>query len=82
MPASSDHRLAQLDERARKLALEKSHLELVIRLMNRISSDPGLDRVVDNLMRAIVEIIGGTNVALYYWIDERIVYADVIGVRK
>ncbi len=71
--------LARLNERAKKLAQEKSYLQLVIRLMNRVSSASGLEDTVDCMMRNILDVVGGENIILYYWIDGQIFSADVFG---
>jgi methyl-accepting chemotaxis protein len=39
----------------------------------------GLENTIDNMMKNIIDVIGGTNVILYYIIDNEIFYADVIG---
>jgi GAF domain-containing protein/PAS domain-containing protein len=74
--------LERLQERARKLALEKSYLQLVNDLMNSLSSMPGLDNTVDRIIRLILDNIGGVNVAVYYVMDTQIHYADVFGEKK
>jgi PAS domain S-box-containing protein len=71
--------LARLQERARRLALEKSYLQLVNNLMNRLSTVPGLENTVQTILRIILDNIGGTNVSIYYLIDSEIHYADVYG---
>ncbi len=75
-------RLAYLEERIRKLAGEKSEMQLIIHLMNRISALPGLDNMIDNMLQSIVEVVGGDNLILYYRIDDELLYADLLGVRK
>ena len=77
-----DQERARIEERIRKLASEKAYLELVNRLMARISALPGLENMVHNMLQSILDTIGGTNVGLYYWIDKEIHYADVYGERR
>lgn len=72
----------RLQERARKLAQDKSYLQLVNDLMNSLSSVTGLDNVVNRIIRLILDNIGGVNVAVYYVVDSRIHYADVYGGKK
>ncbi len=72
----------KLKQRATKLALDKSYQQLVMQLMGKVSGVSGLDNVVDNMLRSIVDVIGGSNLILYYKIDEDIFYADVYGVKK
>lgn len=71
--------LTRLQERTSKLAREKSYLQVLIRLMSRISEAPGLENTIQNLLRSIPDVIGGINIILYYMIDETIMYCDVFG---
>jgi PAS domain S-box-containing protein len=71
--------LERLEERARKGALDKSYLQLIIRLMNQVSAASGLEGMVECMLRNILDVIGGNNIILYYWIDHDIFYADVFG---
>lgn len=75
-------RLAYLEERAVKLAREKSEMQLIMHLINRISALPGLDNLIHNLLQSIVEVIGGDNLILYYRIDDELFCADLLGIRK
>ena len=74
-------KLAYLEERARTLAQEKSYLQLVMRLINRVSTASGLEDTVDCIMGNILDVIGGVNIILYYWIDGDIFSADVYGTK-
>jgi signal transduction histidine kinase/CheY-like chemotaxis protein len=74
--------LNRLEERVRKLAAEKAALELMNRLMARLTALPGLDRMIESMLQSILDTIGGTNIILYYWIDGRLHYADVYGERQ
>ena len=71
--------LSHLEERARKLALDKSYLQLVINLMNRVSAASGLDDTVDCMLHNILDVVGGANIILYYLSDKDIFYVDVYG---
>ncbi|CAG0980383.1 hypothetical protein ANRL3_02091 [Anaerolineae bacterium] len=73
---------ANLEERARKLAADKSFLQLTIHLMNKLSAVSGLDNVIEDMLRSVSDVIGGTNLILYYRIDNAIYYADVYGTKK
>ena len=57
--------LERLKARAQHNAMEKSYLELVIRLMNRVSTASGLEDTVDCMLRNILDVIGGTDIILY-----------------
>jgi signal transduction histidine kinase/CheY-like chemotaxis protein len=74
--------LNRLKERARKLALDKSYQQLVMQLMSKIGEVSGLENVIDHMLYSIIDVIGGTNISLYYKIDESIFYADVYGIKK
>ncbi|MBA4384628.1 MAG: hypothetical protein C0410_07820, partial [Anaerolinea sp.] len=69
-------------ERARKLAKEKSYLQLIVNLINRLSAAPGLEDTAEAIVRIVLESIGGTKVSLYYFIDMDIFHVDVFGERK
>lgn len=74
--------LTQLEGRAKRLAEDKAYLQLVIRLMNRASAAPGLENTIDNLLKHVVDVIGATNIILYYSIDDQWFYADLYGERR
>lgn len=74
--------LNRLKERTRKLALDKSYQQLVMQLMSKMSEASGLENVIDHMLYSIVDVIGGTNISLYYKIDETIFYADAYGIKK
>ncbi len=78
----SDNEIDALKQRAKKLALEKSYLQLIIQLISRVSGISGLDNTIDKLLHAVVDVIGGANLILYYQIDEAILYADVYGKKQ
>lgn len=72
----------RLEARARKSATDKSFLQLIIRVMNKINAVPGLDNMVANVLLGIAEVIGCTNAILYYRIDDDLFYTDVYGKKK
>jgi len=72
-------KLDHLEERARKLAQDKSYLQLVISLMNRVSAVSGLEDTVDCMLRNILNVVGGATISLYYLIDNELFFADVYG---
>ncbi|MDU0458678.1 MAG: PAS domain S-box protein [Geobacteraceae bacterium] len=74
-------KLVYLEERARKLAREKSYLQLVMRLINRVSAVSGLDDMINCMMRNILDVVGGGNIILYYQIGSEIFSTDVYGNR-
>jgi diguanylate cyclase (GGDEF)-like protein/PAS domain S-box-containing protein len=75
--ASSD--VATLGARIRKLAEDKSNLQLIVRLMERINPLPGVEDMIRALLASIVDTIGGTGIKLYYWIGEELHRVDIEG---
>jgi PAS domain S-box-containing protein len=71
-----------LNERIKKLATEKSYLQLFTHLMSEMNEASGLEDTIQNLLQIILKNIGGSNLIIYYLIDEEIYYADVLGVKK
>ncbi|MEI6559495.1 MAG: ATP-binding protein [Rhodospirillaceae bacterium] len=71
-----------LRERFIRLAQDKSYLQLTIQLMNDVSRTGGVEEVVGRALSGIVEKIGGTNAILYYFAEETIRYADMLGHRE
>ncbi|MBI5141456.1 MAG: hypothetical protein HZA20_04585 [Nitrospirae bacterium] len=80
--AASGGETARLEARARKLAREKSFLQLSLTLMNRLSAVPGLENTVGTMLEIVLDSIGGANVIVYYFIDDDIHCADVFGGKK
>jgi signal transduction histidine kinase/DNA-binding response OmpR family regulator len=68
---------ANLEQRVRKLAMEKSFLQLIIQMMGGLGAVTGLENAVGNMLQVILGTIGGSNIILYYLIDDDIFYADV-----
>jgi len=69
-------------QRADRLAAEKSSLQLVTTMMNRLSALPGLENTVQNLLELVVDSIGGTNAELYYFIDDTVWYTNLEGIKQ
>ena len=74
--------IARLQARVHKLAEEKSHLQLIIHLIEQLNPLPGLEDMVRAMLYSIVECIGGTNIKLYYWIEADLHYVDFLGASK
>jgi PAS domain S-box-containing protein len=75
----SDIEIARLQERMEKHAQEKSYLQLVNDLMLGLSRVQGIESTVEAVVRLILEKIGGTNVSVYYWVNNELHYADALG---
>ncbi|ATX78676.1 PAS domain S-box-containing protein [Mariprofundus aestuarium] len=78
----SAQEVEQLQARAKKLAMEKSYFQLVMQMITRISETPGLENVIDSMLLNTMNVLGGSNLQLYYKIDEQLYYADVMGKKK
>lgn len=82
MTDSNAEELEKAKQRAKKLAMEKSYLQLIIQLMSRISAVSGLENTIDNLLHSVVDVLGGANLILYYQVDDDIFYADLYGKKQ
>ena len=74
--------LDKLEKRAKKLAQEKSYLELVSYMMSKLSIIQGLDEMVDSLLELLFNSIGGTSVSIYYNFEDHYQYVDIFGKRE
>ena len=70
------------DERIKRLAADKSNLQVVLHLINKVAAVTGLEKSITTILRSIGEVIGGNNLCLYYWIDEAVYCADLYGVQQ
>ncbi|CAK0749021.1 hypothetical protein CCP1ISM_300002 [Azospirillaceae bacterium] len=75
-------RFDHLETRLRKLAWEKSFLQLAIHLMNELASAPGLENTLEAVLRIISENIGGTGCVIFYWMGTEIYSIDLFGRRQ
>jgi len=74
--------LARLEERAQRLAQDKSYLQLIISLMNKVGAAEGLENVVAALLGNILDVIGGTNIVLTYCADGALYVADLMNAHR
>lgn len=74
--------IERLQQRLRRLAAEKSNLQLILSLIQRLNPLPGIDDMVRGMLHSIVDTIGGTNIKLYYWIESELHYSDFLGNRQ
>lgn len=68
-----------LQKRTAKLAGDKSYLQLLVNMMQQLGAVAGLENIVDAMPHIVMENIGGTNLILYYFIDQDIYRADLYG---
>jgi PAS domain S-box-containing protein len=71
-----------LNERIKKLATEKSYLQVFTHLMNEMSTVSGLENTIQKLLQIILENIGGSNLIIYYLIDEEVYLVDALGEKR
>jgi diguanylate cyclase (GGDEF)-like protein/PAS domain S-box-containing protein len=79
MPDSADELNDSLRQRIRHLAEEKSYLQLTLRMIEQLNPLAGVHDMVGHMLHSIVESIGGTDVKIWYWVDEQLRYASVLG---
>ncbi len=72
----------ELRRRLRQLAEEKSRLQLMADLMARLHTAPGLDDTVHSMLGLVAETIGGSNLAVYYRVDEALFRVDALGGKE
>ncbi len=70
--------LASLRKRNKRLAEEKSYLQLIITLTEQLNPLPGLEPMIASMLTRIVETIGGTNIRLWYWVGDEICYREFL----
>jgi len=71
--------LASLQARVRRLAEDKSNLQLVLQLIERLRPLPDVAEMLRNLLASIVEVIGGTRIGIHYWVGDELHYCDFAG---
>jgi signal transduction histidine kinase/CheY-like chemotaxis protein len=75
----SSQEVERLKERIRRLAEEKSYLQLIIRMIERLDPQPGIHDMIMTMLGNIMETIGGTNIKIWYKIDKDLHYAELFG---
>jgi two-component system sensor histidine kinase/response regulator len=72
--------IERLQGRVSRLAEDKSYLQLVVRLTERLNPLSGLDAMVADMLNSIVDTLGGTNIHLWYRVGEELRYASFLGL--
>ena len=78
-PAPSESDVVRMQERLRKLAEEKSTLQLIISLTEQLNPLPGISEMVDSMLKNIIKTIGGTNIQIWYWVDKELHAVELNG---
>jgi PAS domain S-box-containing protein len=73
---------ASLETRLARLASEKAVLELVVRLMGRVSAATEVEVLARDLLEGLMDVIGGTNLTLAWRSGGGWEVADVLGRRE
>ena len=71
--------IERLKTRVQHLAEEKAYLQLIVRLIEQLNPSPGLRDMINNMLRSIMEAIGGTDIKLWYWIEQEARHASFLG---
>ncbi len=69
--------LDRLRERLRDLSRQKSRVELINVMYDRISRASGLDEVIDTILAVLLESVGGLNLVLYHFRDGNWYSSDI-----
>jgi two-component system, sensor histidine kinase and response regulator len=75
----SAEEIERLKERVRRLAEEKSYLQLIVRMIEQLDPQPGIHDMIMAMLGNIMETIGGTNIKIWYLIDRDLHYAELFG---
>jgi len=81
-PPGNDNPQAEIERlrgRVRRLAEEKSYLQLIVRMIEQLDPLPGVHDMVNAMLRNIIETIGGTNIKIWYWIDDDLYLSELFG---
>jgi signal transduction histidine kinase/FixJ family two-component response regulator len=76
--ANQSEEVENLKFRVRRLAEDKSYLQLILRMIEQINPIDGVHDMVDSMLHSIVESIGGTNIKIWFWVESRIHYASFL----
>jgi hypothetical protein len=77
--ANDQTEMERMQARVRRLAEEKSYLQLIVRLIEQINPRPGVHDMVNTMLHNIMETIGGTNIKIWYWFGEDLCFAQFFG---
>jgi len=74
--------IERLRGRVRRLAEEKSYLQLIVRMIEQLDPLPGVHDMVNAMLCNIMETIGGTNTKIWYWIDDDLYLSELFGDKR
>ncbi|MBF0262063.1 MAG: PAS domain S-box protein, partial [Magnetococcales bacterium] len=82
MMAGTGPETHHLRERLQNLAEEKSNLQLILSLIGRLSTGSNPREMVQQMLTSVIEIIGGTDMTIHYWIGEELHLASFLGEER
>ncbi len=71
--------IESLQERARKLSAEKAEYQLLVHLVENLTRVSAGEETIVRKLQCILEIIGGSNITLYYKANGGYKYLDALG---
>ncbi|GAB0056887.1 Sensor histidine kinase RcsC [Candidatus Magnetaquicoccaceae bacterium FCR-1] len=80
--AATDPQVHHLRERLQKLAEEKSNLQLILSLIERLTTGFNPRDMVQQMLTSVIEIIGGTDMTIHYWIGNELHLASFLGEER
>ncbi len=70
--------LNNLRKRIDKLSKEKAQFQFTNHLLDKLIHSMGIENMIDSILECIFEVIGGSNIILYYIIDNVFYYRDYL----
>lgn len=74
--------LADLQQRLTETSRRKAHLELINRMLTRLTDVSGLEDMIRHILNTLMETIGAANIALYHLIGDQFIYNDIYGTHR
>ncbi|MDX1294651.1 MAG: HAMP domain-containing sensor histidine kinase [Sulfurimonadaceae bacterium] len=82
MTRISKEELTSLYTRIQEMERDRSYLQLIVRLMNRMGTVSGLDEVIESMLQSVLHVIDGNNTVLCYKMNESYHYHDAKGMKR
>ncbi|KKK62361.1 hypothetical protein LCGC14_3005090, partial [marine sediment metagenome] len=71
--------IRKLQTRNTKLAESRAKAQFIVSAYNALSKARGVDAAIDTILALAMQLHGGSNVILYYLVDDQWLYKDVFG---
>lgn len=82
MTSMEKEELTRCEGRIKRLAQEKSYLQLVNNLMMQLSHVKGVESVVEKILSILLDNLGGSNLLLYYSMGSELWCVDAYGEKR